>query len=462
MFRQGFFREHASLLISMHAILDISILVISAWVCYELVPLRNPDADRYLLAVMLTVLLGFIVFNLFSLYSPWRNKSRVNEIGTVVLAMSTVFLAVIVLMFLTKSSANYSRLWTGFWFLSATSAICFLRIGVRSMLHYLRSHGYNLRQVVIFSEGNIGEQVLHELHEEPQSGYRVLGYFSNEDCSIAEEVEQTGSIDEGIGYVEQNTLDQLWLAMPLSSEKQIKRIVDSLPYITADVRLIPDFFGVRLINHSISQIGDLPIINLSVTPMDGMNRFLKEIEDKLIALLILLVISPLLLALAIGVKLSSPGPIFYRQERVSWNGRSFGMYKFRSMPVNAEDKSGPVWATSGEARATKFGTLIRKTSLDELPQFWNVLVGDMSIVGPRPERPVFVDKFKQEVPGYMQKHMVKAGITGWAQVNGWRGDTDIKQRITHDLYYIENWSLLFDFKIILQTLFTGFVNRNAY
>jgi len=169
-----------------------------------------------------------------------------------------------------------------------------------------------------------------------------------------------------------------------------------------------------------------------------------------------------MIAIAIGVKLSSPGPVFYRQKRISWNSKPFMMLKFRTMPVDCEVNTGAVWAKKGECRATRFGSFLRRTSLDELPQFIDVLKGNMSIVGPRPERPVFVDKFKDEIPDYMKKHMVKAGITGWAQVNGWRGDTDLNKRIEYDLYYIENWSLWFDIKIIVRTLFTGFVHKNAY
>ncbi|MCG8537994.1 MAG: exopolysaccharide biosynthesis polyprenyl glycosylphosphotransferase, partial [Pseudomonadales bacterium] len=257
-------------------------------------------------------------------------------------------------------------------------------------------------------------------------------------------------------------VDQIWIAMPIAKVKQIQVLLKGLSQTTADIRLVPDIFGFQLLNHSVSAVAGLPVVNLSVTPMDGLNRYVKALEDKLFAGLILLVISPILFFLAIGVKLSSPGPIFYRQERVTWYGKSFHMYKFRSMPVTAENDTGAVWAKAGENRATPFGAFLRKTSLDELPQFWNVLKGDMSIVGPRPERPVFVDKFKDEIPGYMQKHKVKAGITGWAQVNGWRGDTDLNKRIEHDLHYIENWSLWMDIKIIFLTIFKGFIHKNAY
>jgi len=229
-----------------------------------------------------------------------------------------------------------------------------------------------------------------------------------------------------------------------------------------DIRLIPDLYGLHLINHSISTISGMSVINLSVTPMDGLNRWIKAAEDKILASLILIFTSPLLLLLGIVVKLSSPGPVIYAQERVSWNGKMFLMYKFRTMPACAEQATGPVWASRGERRATPVGAFLRKTSIDELPQFWNVLKGDMSIVGPRPERPVFVEQFRDEIPRYMQKHKVKGGITGWAQVNGWRGDTDLEKRIEHDIFYIDNWSLWLDLKIIFFTAFRGMVHPHAY
>jgi len=202
-------------------------------------------------------------------------------------------------------------------------------------------------------------------------------------------------------------------------------------------------------------------MNLSVTPMDGTNRVVKAIEDRLLALILLLAVSPLMVIIAMAVKASSPGPVFYRQERVGWNGERFDMLKFRSMRVETE-RDGVAWGGARDKPVTSVGAFLRRTSLDELPQFINVLKGEMSIVGPRPERPVFVEQFKEEIPDYMKKHLVKAGITGWAQVNGLRGDTDIARRIEYDLYYIENWSLSFDLKIIILTVFRGFVHRHAY
>jgi len=250
--------------------------------------------------------------------------------------------------------------------------------------------------------------------------------------------------------------------MPLSEEAKVKKLLHILRHQTCEIRYIPDMFGFNLINHSFSEIAGIPVINLSASPFNDATKIIKFLEDKLLALAILILILPVLIIIAISVKLSSPGPILYRQKRISWNNKEFYMLKFRSMRIDAERESGAVWAKKGENRATKIGSFLRKTSLDELPQFFNVIMGDMSIVGPRPERPVFVEQFKDEIPMYMKKHMVKAGITGWAQINGLRGNTDLKQRIEHDIYYIENWSLLFDIKIIILTIFKGFVHKNAY
>jgi putative colanic acid biosynthesis UDP-glucose lipid carrier transferase len=227
--------------------------------------------------------------------------------------------------------------------------------------------------------------------------------------------------------------------------------------------MVPDMSSLRMLNQSVSQIDGIPIINMSVSPMQRGNLLAKWLEDKVLSILILLLISPLMLIISLAVALTSPGPVFYTQERISWNGKRFKMLKFRTLHLDADTQNGaPVWGNARSKKTTPIGAFLRKTSLDELPQFINVLKGDMSIVGPRPERTVFVDQFKHEIDCYMKKHLVKAGITGWAQINGWRGDTCIKTRVDYDLYYIEHWSLWFDPKIILLTLRKGFIHSNAY
>ena len=460
----GFLREHALLFSWLLRAFDWLVILLSALVVYKLTLGAWPPKPAYITAVALGLTLYAAISPSFNLYRNWRGSAKTQELGTLIGAWTMVFLLLALLTFVTKS--NISRLWAILWFSSGLTGLIFGRLVLRSFLNKMRTLGYNQRHIVILGAGNVGQQVAKILSDSVETGFKLNAFFTNDtDLTRVKELTPhlvTGKIKESFDYISSNHVDQVWIAMPISKVKQIQVILKGLSHCTADVRLVPDIFGFQLINQSVSTVAGLPVVNLSLSPMDGANRYIKAFEDKLLAALILVAISPLLALLAIGVKLSSKGPVLYRQERVSWYGKSFYMYKFRSMPVNVETNSGAVWAKAGENRATPFGAFLRKTSLDELPQFWNVLKGDMSIVGPRPERPVFVDKFKDEIPGYMQKHKVKAGITGWAQIHGWRGDTDLQQRIEHDLHYIENWSLWMDIKIIFLTIFKGFINKNAY
>jgi len=304
-----------------------------------------------------------------------------------------------------------------------------------------------------------------QLRRSSWAGLQVVGYVDDHcegtvtdgDLSLP----YLGKLDELADIVMKEAIDEVWIAFP--PEALAERAQHELRHLPVSIRLVIDCFTFKQSKFlSLNTVAGIPTLDVSVSPLHGVNRYIKEIEDRFLAFFLLVLISPLLMAIAIGVKLSSPGPVFYRQVRVGWNNRKFTMLKFRSMPMDAEAKTGAVWAKPGENRATPFGAFLRKTSLDELPQLINVLMGDMSLVGPRPERPDFVEVFKEQVPNYMKKHMVKAGITGWAQVNGWRGDTDLNQRIEHDLYYIQHWSLWFDLEIAFRTVLTGFINKNAY
>ena len=272
-----------------------------------------------------------------------------------------------------------------------------------------------------------------------------------------------GNIDRIADDLErEDPADQVWIALPLRAEARIREVLIAMRQTTSVVRFVPDIHSFHLLHHSVSEVAGLPLLTLTDSPHTGIDSTLKSLEDFVLASLLLLAGIPFWIAIAIGVKVSSPGPVFYRQERVTWNGQKFAMFKFRSMPEDVESGSGPVWSRQGEERATRFGSFLRRYSLDELPQLLNVLKGDMSLVGPRPERPEFVREFRQRIPGYMQKHLVKAGITGWAQVNDLRGDSDLEQRIQYDLYYIDNWSLWFDMRILALTLWHILTSRNAH
>jgi len=421
--------------------------------------------SNYTALILAAGVLSFLIFNLSGVYQHLRGRSFWHLFKRLFLPWVILVLILGLFAFLTKTGAEYSRIWMMSWLLADFIVLYFYRVCLILIFRFLRSKGFNIRHIVIIGSGELAERAIRSIENNPSMGYvisKVLGPVSlNSQELLAGKLVEPLPQDLS-SYLENLKIDEVWLALPLRKESLIKELMHQLRFSTINIQLVPDIFGLSLLNHAVSEIGGLPVIQLRGTPMRGMNAVLKYCEDKFLSALILILISPLLLIVAVGVKLSSKGPVFYQQERISWNNKSFKMLKFRSMPVNTESQTGAVWAKAGENRATKFGSFLRKTSLDELPQFINVLKGDMSIVGPRPERPVFVEQFKDQIPGYMFKHMMKAGITGWAQVNGWRGDTDLAKRIEYDLFYIENWSLSFDIKIIFMTLYKGFVNKNAY
>jgi putative colanic acid biosynthesis UDP-glucose lipid carrier transferase len=322
------------------------------------------------------------------------------------------------------------------------------RLLIYLVLRNLRLRGVGLRQVAFVGAEAAVASLQARMASAGWSGY-VVHQAVNDTHDMAQ-----------LEALASKPLDEIWVMLPLGDAQALERTLHALRHSAASIRLVPDLLTLRLINHGVTEIMGVPMYDVFASPMTGTNRLLKWLEDKVLSFLILILISPVMLAVALGVKLSSRGPVFYRQERVGLNNRSFYMLKFRSMPVDVE-KNGVQWGGAAGKTTTRFGQFIRRTSLDELPQFLNVLMGDMSIVGPRPERPIFVEQFKDEIPDYMKKHMVKAGITGWAQVHGWRGDTDLKTRIEFDLFYIENWSIWLDLKIVFLTVFKGFMHKNA-
>lgn len=284
--------------------------------------------------------------------------------------------------------------------------------------------------------------------------------------TVIDGVRVRGSIDDVEKFMQTNMVDEVWLALPLRAEERMKELLYGLRHQTVNIKLIPDIFGFSILNHSMTEIAGLPAVNLSDTPMGGANRVVKELEDRILALVIIMIISPVALIISAAIMFTSSGPILFKQKRHGWDGRVINIYKFRTMDLHTESQDSLTQASKNDSRVTKLGKFLRKTSLDELPQFYNVLQGRMSIVGPRPHAIQHNELYKEKVDRYMLRHMVKPGITGWAQVNGYRGETDtidkMKKRIEYDLYYIENWSIWFDLKIITLTMFKGFVNKNAY
>jgi exopolysaccharide biosynthesis polyprenyl glycosylphosphotransferase len=359
----------------------------------------------------------------------------------------------------------HSRLGIGFFWGLGTLTLVASRLAGRGLLRALRRRGYNLRYVLIAGAGELAAEVIASIHAHPEAGLRILGAVSDDPTMQGKSIEGVKVLGPYAGVKEilrRRPVDEVVIALPREDGQQLEKILADLDDELVTVRLIPDLLHVMTLRSSVEELEGLPLINLRESPMVGWAAVQKRAFDAVVASLMLLGLSPVLLVAALAVWASSGRPLFYRQERMGLDGRVFRMVKFRTMRPDAEKETGPVWTSPDDPRRTRVGALLRRTSIDELPQLWNVLRGDMSLVGPRPERPVFIERFRREIPGYMLRHKVKAGLTGWAQVHGWRGDTSLHERVEHDIYYIQNWSLALDVRILLMTLWKGWFHRNAY
>ena len=458
-------KDNATLLDFTLRLVDPLYIVACGYLAY-LAYLGNLDVPaRYVTAIAAGAFIGFAALPSLGLYQSRRGTSFVDELSALVVAWLLIAVIGGAFLFLTKTGADFSRGWALTWIAGGCVAHVAWRAVIRIVLRALRQRGRNLRHVVIVGAGEHGRAVAARLLATPASGLAVRAFY-DDDARL------TGNAIDGIpvlGTLERlphdllaQPADQIWIALPLREEARIRECVDSLRATSAVIRFVPDIYGFHLLNHSVGDVAGMPVLNLTDTPLSDVRATWKSLEDYVLATLLVVALSPLFALIALGIRLSSPGPAIYRQQRVTWNGRSFSMYKFRTMPIGAEDASGPMWSSRNARRATPFGALLRRFSLDELPQLFNVIKGEMSLVGPRPERPEFVARFFERIPGYMQKHLVKAGITGWAQVNDLRGDSDLALRIQYDLYYIEHWSPWFDLRILALTLWHIVVARNAH
>jgi putative colanic acid biosysnthesis UDP-glucose lipid carrier transferase len=436
--------------------LDVVIITLVAWLVFNYY--HVPDQawgglpQRYgLVLVGASLLLGVLSD---SLYRSWR----VNELGKMLRSVATVWGSVVVLimlaMYLTKSAAEISRVWFVTWGVLCLLFLSLQRLGAYLFLRWLRKQGYNYKTVLLVGLGPVGEQVVTAIRDSAWSGLRICGH-----------IEPT-QLQQWVDRPDDQQPDEIWLCLPLSDEQGIRTSLNALRHSVANIRLVPDWFSIKLINHGVSEALGIPMLDLSASPVTGVTRLLKALEDRVLALLILLLISPLMVVIAMAVKATSPGPVYFRQKRNGWNGSVIKVYKFRTMYLHQEDDGQVSQAIKNDPRITPLGAFLRRTSLDELPQFINVLQGRMSIVGPRPHAVAHNDYYKEQVPRYMLRHKVKPGITGWAQVHGFRGETDtlekMEKRVEYDLYYIEHMSIWLDLKIIAMTVFKGFASRNAY
>lgn len=457
-------RETTYFTVWVHRLLDTLIPIFSLYI----ITLFNdvPWSEKNQILAVLSGLL-LVIFNQGAgVYSQWRGRTLFAGSKLILQAWIFTWLALLVLAFLFKDSHIYSRVALTIWAFATPLLLLFYRILIRMLLGKFRTLGWNNRRVAIIGAGDLGLRLAKTLIDAKMLGYTPTAFYDYDATKQNKKflgIPVKGTIEDFISLQNvSNDFDEIYITLPLRAEQKINEILNVMADSTVTVKFIPDYFAFDLLHSRITDIGGLPIISVYDSPLNNhKDKFMKRAEDIILSIIILIFITPLLLFISIGVKVTSAGPIFFKQTRVGWNGKNFKIYKFRSMPVDT-DENNLKWGSAKDKTDTKFGAFIRKTSLDELPQFFNTLKGDMSIVGPRPERDIFVEKFRKEIPRYMQKHMIKAGITGWAQINGWRGDTCIEKRIQYDLYYIDNWSIWLDFKIILLTIIKGFINKNAY
>lgn len=420
--------------------------------------------NKYVYYLIYIIPLFLICYYLFHLYTPKRYQSKRYEFANIIkanliclLILSTAFYIFGVELF----SRSMLFIFVAINFIFALS----FRILLRVFLNRNRKKGRNLKHIVIVGFGKAGSSYIDRIKANPQWGYKIKGIF---DDNIDKDFEYRnihliGNIENLKSYLEKYTLDEVIITLNLDEYSKLENIVNICEKAGVHTKFVPDYYNFIATKPYIEDLNGLPVINIRNVPLTNtLNKFIKRVIDIFGSIVAIILFSPVMLVVGILVKTTSKGPVIYSQIRVGLNNKEFKMYKFRSMEIQNEDEEKSKWTKKNDPRVTKVGKFIRKTSIDEFPQFFNVLRGDMSLVGPRPERPFFVEKFKEEIPRYMIKHQVRPGITGWAQINGFRGDTSIRGRIEHDLYYIENWTLGLDFKILFLTVFKGFVNKNAY
>ena len=446
---------------------DVIALVLSWFTAYWLrfvveiipVPFGYPDFSVYLVSLPVILLTWLLASGISHLYHYRAGLESTREIVRLTSTLAwTVLFFVFFTFFYRKQS--YSRLLVILFMCLGPVFLFLVRRLVWSLIRYLRRRGVDVRRILIAGTNSLAHRVATHLETYRYLGFQVVGYLSEGDA--AEGAPVLGKLGEVREVVAQERIHEVYVALPPDMRAAQEELLNALGDSSVDIRLVLDIVEHMRLNAGIEELDGLPVILLSQTPLLGWNRWTKTVADYFLGILALLALGPLMSVIALIVKWTSPGPVLYRQERMGLDGVRFRMYKFRSMGVDAEAESGPAWAREDDERRTRVGAFLRKTSLDELPQLFNVLRGEMSLVGPRPERPGFVEEFRASVPDYMLRHKMKSGMTGWAQVNGWRGNTSIEKRIEFDLHYIENWSLGFDIKILWLTLWKGLINKNAY
>jgi Undecaprenyl-phosphate glucose phosphotransferase len=462
-----FFSKYAALLDITLRVSDVFVITLVALAVYRLEFGNLEMGLHYVSGLIRTVLLVLVIFPALGLYRSWRGESRLREIGRLWMAWSATMAVLLSMAWALKTTGSYSRVGAGTWFIAAGVLLTIDRLALRWLLGHIRIRGVDSRRVLVIGSTQAGQRIVAAARNSAWLGLDVLGYISTPyDQAEITGVPHLGELPDLAPIVSECAPDQIWIALPMRAEETIQKILQLTLDTPTTIRLVPDFFGYELINHHAAAVAGVPVITLRSSRVEGHAGLWKAVEDRSIALLLMAVLGPLMMLIALGVKLSSPGPAIYRQKRHGLGGKEFEVMKFRSMRVHSEIPGNITQAKRKDFRVTPFGRFLRASSLDELPQLINVLRGDMSIVGPRPHAVEHNHQFSERLRGYMQRHGVKPGMTGLAQIQGFRGETDtlekMAKRVECDISYIKQWSIWLDIKIIIRTPLVLLRGKNAY
>jgi putative colanic acid biosynthesis UDP-glucose lipid carrier transferase len=462
----GFIKDNVNKFATFYRLFDAVIILLSLFIAVSIYQIPFTK-DLFLLSLI--SIIGFSFFaEMFALYRSWRDGFFKEVIFNALLSWTVAFCLILFYVFFTKSSAEYSRVVAAIWFSLTCFLLFFWRLCFGLFLRDMRRKGLNTRSVAIIGVTKEGQRLAKEIMEHPETGFRLNAVFDDRDASrLPESFHGTlkGNVSDGVERARLNEFDVVYIALPLTAEKRITEILHLLGNTTVNVQIVPNLFMYSIMSASMAHVGQVQTISVYCNPMRGTHALIKRIEDVVLSTIILTLIAIPLVIIAIAVKSTSKGPIIFKQDRYGLNGKRIKVWKFRSMSVT-ENADVVTQATKNDVRITPLGAFLRRTSLDELPQFINVLQGRMSVVGPRPHAVAHNEQYRKAVDYYMLRHKIKPGITGWAQINGWRGETDtidkMEMRIKYDLDYIRRWSLWLDFKIVFYTIFRSFTDKNAY
>lgn len=457
----------------MHVVIDAVVIIISylaAWLLKFVGPfsgdaVRSLSFEWYMTALFGIVPVYLILYYAFNLYTPKRVQGRRLEFSNIVKANTVGLLLLIGGIYVLLKEINFSRDMLFYFYFINMCLEELVRMAIRYLLRDIRKRGLNQKHILLVGYSKAAEGYIDRILENPQWGYQIRGILDDnvEAGTTYRGIKVLGRIANLMVILPENRLDEIAITLGLSEYYRLQEIVAMCEKSGVHTKFIPDYNNIIPTKPYTEDLLGLPVINIRYVPLSNtFNSMIKRVMDIIGSIIGIIVASPVMLVMCILIKITSPGPLIYRQERVGLHNQTFWMYKFRSMEIQPEAEEKKAWTVKNDPRVTGIGRFMRRTSIDELPQLFNILKGDMSLVGPRPERPFFVEKFREEIPRYMVKHQVRPGLTGWAQVNGYRGDTSIRKRIEYDLYYIENWTVGLDIKILFMTIFKGFINKNAY